>query len=203
MKTRVSSYLPGALHHIALDDEPDLMSTPPISPMVGRSGRLATSYFDTPEVRRAENAGEVDHGQANLFSTFLNKAFETMSKTGEAMDVHGRDYIDLNAGRRAAKGKERAPPYIALTEPSSTTSNPKSHPAPGIEASMNPARQTSTAIATPRRDLESEDFYASHPFEAGLLDVLEATEKKVGDWWSWLSQEQASTTAETITTKHE
>ena len=123
------------------------------------------------------------------------------------MDVHGRDAVDLAAERRAAKGKGKgraALPYDEFDELPSRASPMRTTRPTSIDSTRHAATITTTTTALdskiapsaessgatqPGKDVD-RDFYVTHPFEAGLVDVLEATEKKVAQWWSWISQDK-------------
>lgn len=186
--------LQGRMHHVPLDEEPDLMSTPPISPVATRHSRAPSSYFDSPTQKKVVRSAQAKEAEENsLFSTLLNKAFETVSKSGEAMDVHGKDVVDLSEARRAAKGKGRAIAYDADDESLPSSPIRLSRPT-GARATTDTTAEISSAPVpgtAPATRTSEDEFYASHPFEAGLVNTLEAAEKKVSEWWAWLSPESS------------
>ncbi|CCG83034.1 protein of unknown function [Taphrina deformans PYCC 5710] len=195
----------GHMHSVSLDEEPDLMGTPPISPMYSRNAQGPSSYFDTPTRSVSRKAvAKTAEQEASIFSNLLNKAFETVSKSGEAMDLHGRQVVDLSDSRRAAKGKARAISYDEDDEPPSsgqnrtlrTTSELDDYARASTESQIAPSArfQPEPKSAQEAASLSERDFYATHPFEAGLVNTLEAAEQKVTEWWSWLTSDTTSET---------
>lgn len=184
----------GAMHYVHLDEEADLMSTPPISPVITRHSKSPSSYFESPTQTRIgtkrssyQRSGDEPEagGQGSLFSTLFNKAFETVSKSGEALDPYSKDARELSDSRKAAKGKGRAINFDYDEEEDLPHSRPPPRPT-SVQAPQNKLPlSNSPATTTPR---ESHDAYIS-PLEATLVNTLEAAEKKVSQAWAWLTDD--------------
>lgn len=207
----------GLMHYIPLDEDLDLMGTPPISPVVNRNSKTPVSYFDsTPTHSRNQSRTIISQKRSSvnrdadasdsLFSTMLNKAFETMSRSGEAMDVHGKDVDVLSETRRAAKGKGRAIEVDDVPLGSNHSSEAVSRPTSLREgdtgrSTTNLQRAPLSSVAPANVSVGNDESFDLHPLEASLVSTLEAAEKKVNQFWDWLSGE--GTTPQTGNTHKE
>lgn len=182
----------GAMHYVPLDEEADLMGTPPISPVATRHSKNS-SYFESPirsrigtdEQSLSRTVGRTEDEQESLFSTLFNKAFETVTRSGEALDMHGKGDTDLSNSRRAAKGKGRAIDFGDGGRVPQWQFDPDSGPTSLHGGSTKVESPNGLSTATSRDKGES---YMS-PLEETLVTTLEAAEKKVTQVWAWLTDD--------------
>lgn len=198
-KTRTSI---GQLHYVPLEEEPDLMATPPISPVASRHQRNISSYFDSPTQSKPlpGNGGNrrslerETEPPGSIFSNLLTKAFETVSSSGEALDVHGKDVHDLAIARRSAKGKGRAIAYDEDDEPLPASPMRVRRP-----TSVRSQSVVDNQEAAPGHSTTDDDaYYRTHTFEASLVNTLEMAEKKASKLWDWLVGEGPEATPSNV-----